>query len=417
MTPPPSPLWRRPWRFQESVAIIIGLSLTGFALQLAAGPFDFSLLAAPRGYVAVGLTAVIFLWGKLRPRSAWLAWLGGAPLAVSLIAALLLFSLIMGLTPQSGRLEPPGAGPIAALGLTRLTSAWPFVLLYTLTLLALTGALARRRPRLRVRDLAFYANHLGLLLLMLAAGLGAADLRRLVMHVREGETEWRVFNERGDVLELPVAVTLHDFLMEEYPPKLLVINRADGQTQPPDATPALFSLDSGETRGALLDWDITLERYIHQAVKSDGEYRESPMPASTPAALVLAKNRRTGQLRRGWVCAGGPVPEFFAGLILDESLMLVMSRPEPKYFASDITAMTQQGAKVKTRLEVNRPLRLGHWSLYQYSYDAAAGKMSSYSSLELVYDPWLGPVYAGLILMALGALGLMAGPRSETDAK
>jgi cytochrome c biogenesis factor len=39
-----------------------------------------------------------------------------------------------------------------------------------------------------------------------------------------------------------------------------------------------------------------------------------------------------------------------------------------------------------------------------YHYDNAAGRLSSYSSMELVYDPWIVPVYIGFIMIALGAV-------------
>lgn len=45
--------------------------------------------------------------------------------------------------------------------------------------------------------------------------------------------------------------------------------------------------------------------------------------------------------------------------------------------------------------------------LYQYGYDNQAGKMSTYSSIELVMDAWLPPVYAGIALMGIGSLWLI----------
>ena len=43
----------------------------------------------------------------------------------------------------------------------------------------------------------------------------------------------------NDVLELPVAIKLNDFYMEEYPPKLVVIDRNAGEVQP-ETKPAFF---------------------------------------------------------------------------------------------------------------------------------------------------------------------------------
>ena len=60
-----------------------------------------------------------------------------------------------------------------------------------------------------------------------------------------------------------------------------------------------------------------------------------------------------------------------------------------------------------TLLEVNKPYRTGPWTIYQYGYDDQMGKMSTYSTMELVYDPWLIPVYTGIFMLAAGAICLL----------
>ncbi|MDR2826250.1 MAG: cytochrome c biogenesis protein ResB, partial [Deltaproteobacteria bacterium] len=206
------------------------------------------------------------------------------------------------------------------------------------------------------------------------------------------------------------AITLKDFAMEEYPPKLTIINIQNGRPQP-EGRAEFMSIGENApatARGKLGIWEISLDTYIHEAVKKGADsYVASPMPASTPAALVTAKNTLTGETKKGWVCSGGSVQDFFSGLSLDPLLMLVMTVPEPKRYLSDITVQTQDGIKKEHRLEVNKPLNVGAWNLYQYSYDSRAGKASAYSSIELVYDPWLYPVYAGMALMLVGGFCLI----------
>jgi hypothetical protein len=116
-------------------------------------------------------------------------------------------------------------------------------------------------------DYAFYLNHLGLLVLLYSAGLGAADLRRYVMHVEEGATEWRVYNEKDDVLELPVAIKLNDFYMEEYIPKLAIIDRRTGDAIP-KKNPQMWQIDTLKTKSNIAGWSIQLEKYIHEAVRN-----------------------------------------------------------------------------------------------------------------------------------------------------
>lgn len=399
-------MWQFPWQYKESIVFAAGIVVIGFALQIFAGPFDFFLLHYPVNLVAGGL--LILLPGLLLParRSPFYQWLSGVPFSVTLIGALLAFCLIMGLTPQVLRLNPHSHDLISLLGFRQMTSSWPFVLLYLMLLLTLGALIARRLAAFKIRDYAFYLNHIGLWLLLFSAGLGASDTKRYIMHVREGETEWRVYSETGEVLELPVAIQLNDFDMEEYPPKLAVIHRETGRVLP-ESKPEFFAIDEKRPEGRLSEWDIRLEEYIHQAIRnSDSTYHEMPMPGASPAARVSVVNSKSGRQASGWVCCGN-VAQLYMMLPLDEEHCVVMTRPEPKRFLSDIQVFTEEGGSYGTVLEVNKPLRIGHWTIYQYGYDNEAGKLSSYSSMELVYDPWLYPAYAGILLLGAGAVCLL----------
>lgn len=399
-------MWQFPWQYKESIAFVGGIAIIGFVLQLLTGPFDFFLLQYPVN-LTVGIVILLLLGAfSLARKTAFYQWFSGVPFAVSSIGGLLFLTLIMGLTPQLIRLDPHDTGLFTRLGLKQMTTCWAFVLLYFITLLSLGALIIRRLIAFRKEDYAFYLNHIGLWLLLFASGLGAADIKRYVMHVREGETEWRVYSETDEVLELPLAIHLKDFDMEEYPPKLTIIDRESGEPQPLGA-PEFFSIDEKRPEGKLVDWDIQLDEYIHRAIrKSDSTYHEVPMPGSTPAAKVTAMNRVTGATYSGWVC-GGNMAQLYMTLPLDEEYCIVMTRPEPKRFLSDIEVYTEDGGTYEAVLEVNKPLRVGNWTIYQYGYDNDAGKMSTYSSLELVYDPWLYPVYAGIILLSAGSVCLL----------
>jgi hypothetical protein len=403
-------LWQTPWQFKESALIVFGIILVGLALQLSLGHFNFFFLHRPGNVIILVLFCLCIALGACCRKTPFVLWLSGLPLAACLIGGLLLFSLIMGLTPQVERIDPNARGALSALGFTRVTTAWSFVLLYAFIIVSLGITIVRRLFRFSFKDYVFYFNHIGLWVLLVSAGLGAADIQRLVMHVREGETEWRVHGPNGGVLELPIAITLKDFAMEEYPPKLTIINTQNGRPQPEGKAEflSISENDPALLRGRLGIWEISLDTYIHEAVKNGADsYAASKMPVSTPAALVTAKNTLTGETKKGWVCSGGSVQEFFSGLSLDPMLMVVMTVPEPKRYLSDITVQTPDGIKKEHRLEVNKPLNIGSWNLYQYSYDSRAGKASAYSSIELVYDPWLYPVYAGMGLLLVGGLGLI----------
>jgi len=194
--------------------------------------------------------------------------------------------------------------------------------------------------------------------------------------------------------------------MEEYPPQLTIIDRKTGSSQP-EHRPEYFQIDEKKPNGQIAGWNISLKKYIHKAIRSsESEYREIHMPGASPAALVEIHHLQTGVIKEGWVC-GGNSAQLYMVLNLDEQYCIAMTRPEPKRFVSDINIYSADGRIGHTLLEVNKPYKMDNWMLYQYGYDSNAGNMSAYSSIELVYDSWTIPVYAGMILLACGSVCML----------
>ncbi|MDR0563326.1 MAG: cytochrome c biogenesis protein ResB [Azoarcus sp.] len=400
----------------ESILFVVGIVLGGFLLQWVVGYFDFGLLHTPGNFIALGILAALIGAGVYFQDSPFVRWFAGIPMAIALIAALLVFGLFMDLTPQVSRLAPNTNDAVSRLGFRMVTSSWPFVLLYGTTLIALGITSFKRLVRFSRRDIAFLCNHLGLWVLMVSAGLGAADMFRVVMNVERGQTERTVYSADGKSLQLPISVTLKDFVMEEYPPSLTILDHQRGVSQSKEAA-EYFQIDTQRTAGRLGDWLITVEEYVHDAVRIGDSYRAYPMPVATPAAKVAARHLRTHETRTGWVCSGGSMPDFISVLVLDERHTLVMTVPEPKRYASSVTILAEGGEPIDAILEVNQPVKVGDWRVYQYGYDTAAGKQSRYSAIELVFDPWLLPAQIGMGIMAAGAILLVwngAGKRRES---
>lgn len=77
----------------------------------------------------------------------------------------------------------------------------------------------------------------------------------------------------------------------------------------------------------------------------------------------------------------------------------------PKRFASEVTVYTQSGGRIiNTVIDVNKPLKVEGWKIYQYGYDEQAGTESQVSILQLVKDPWIVVVYIGIYMMLAGAM-------------
>ena len=103
----------------------------------------------------------------------------------------------------------------------------------------------------------------------------------------------------------------------------------------------------------------------------------------------------------------GMVHEPGLAIELHEFIMEVYPNHMPKRFASDISVHTEDGKTVRGMVEVNKPLKVNGWKIYQYSYDVKKGPESDYSVFQLVKDPWIAWVYLGIFMMLAGAVCLM----------
>ncbi len=412
-------MWQFPWQYKESIAIVLGILMVGILLQLTLGSFNFYLLHYPVNII-IGLVIIIATAFLSFKNNSLINWLSGVPLTVTLIGGLFLLTILMGLIPQFAKVntdlhihwDHSSWQEILdyifmKLGFKQMTTSWAFVLIYSFSLFVLGLVIAKRLHRFKWKDFAFYLNHLGLWLFLFAAGFGSADMSRYVMYVEEGETEWRVYDDQENVKELDIAIQLHDFVMEEYPPKLAVVNKYTGDVQP-EGKPTYYQIDEKSRTDVLDVWQLELEEYIHEAVrKTDTTFQAIPMAGSMPAAKVKMTNKETGIVVSGWLTCGS-IDQFVMPLELDSTYSLVMTKPEPKRFASDVTVMAEfEDMPIKTTLEVNHPLTIGSWMIYQYDYDHALGKASRMSGFELVYDPWLYPVYIGIFMVAIGAICML----------
>ena len=285
-------MWVKPWTMKEGFLIGGGLLVTGLLLQWVLGPVEWSLLAWPVNLILlVLLVLVIGVMYALRRKVYAFEWMMHSSAAVPCLSYAAVLTILMGLLPQVRGEGLPW--------LSQMLRFWPFVLIWTWMMLISALAALNHLLRWKVKEIPFLLNHLGVVIAIVSATLGNADIRKLQMTAFTGETEWRALDEVGRVCEPGLAIELHQFTMEEYP-------------------------------------DHT-----------------------------------------------------------------------PKRFASDITVYTEDGKTVRGTVEVNKPLKVNGWKIYQYGYDSVRGAESAYSVFQLVRDPWIFWVYLGIFLMIAGALCLM----------
>ena len=101
------------------------------------------------------------------------------------------------------------------------------------------------------------------------------------------------------------------------------------------------------------------------------------------------------------------VVEMPLAIELKKFIMETYDDGKPRRFASDIQILTRSGKNIRTTIDVNKPVVVEGWKIYQYGYDTQMGPLSQTSILELIRDPWLPLVYTGVYLMLAGAVCFM----------
>ena len=399
-------MFNRLWKMKEGFVTGAGLILVGLALQYSVGPLDWSAFAFPINAICLVLyLAFLALIYALRHRVRLFSFFFTTEAAVPTLLYAALLTVAMGLTRQVA----PHERAIDPIGLTRMLSFWPFVLIYG-RLTGIVGLIAIRQIlHFRLRELPSLLSHLGVFIAIVAATLGSADMERVKLTASMDMPEWRATHEQG-FLELPLAIQLEKFTIDEYPPKLLIINSKTGKSIPAK-NPEIVLVDKHFREGKLLKWRIRVRQNLPLAapvVTSDTvRYVGWGSSGAVTALLVEAQpmegDRAVGKPLVGWVTCGSYLFPF-QELKLTKDLSLVMARREPERYASRIHVYTRSQKNIVATVEVNKPVSIDGWRIYQLSYDESMGRWSETSTFELVKDPWLPAVYVGIYLLLAGAV-------------
>ena len=103
----------------------------------------------------------------------------------------------------------------------------------------------------------------------------------------------------------------------------------------------------------------------------------------------------------------GAVREMPLTIELKQFIMETYDNGKPKRYASELLIRSKGGEEIHATVDVNKPVEVDGWKIYQHGYDTQMGANSQMSILELVSDPWLPLVYAGIYMMLGGALLLL----------
>jgi len=391
-------IWRYPWSYREGTIVIATILLLGFTHQAAGGGIIFLMAGFPWNLVAgLGFLSLLIMSFVLWKKHPLMKWLGSVKAALPAIMGFTFLVLMMGFVKQD--VEPKNA--LSKLfGLNHMVRTWPFILI-NLYLLILQGIVTLKRlTPFNLKNTGFFLNHFGLFLVLFSTALGSSDVQRLTMNCYENQTENCAVDSSGRVVGLPVSIKLLNFSIDEFRPKVTIIDNKTGQ----------IVQNKGKDQFEILDRDsfdistyhLNVEQFLASSGKVGDSFEELNEPGSAPSAKVKVTNLADRSEISGWICSGSYVnqPET---LKLNDTYSLVMLPAEPRKFSSALNIHTKSGKNINTTIEVNRPFHIEGWTIYQMSYNTEIGRWSELSVLELVRDPWLPVVYFGIFLMMAGA--------------
>lgn len=373
----------------------VSLAVVGMVLQVAVGDLDNSFLRYPWSAIAaVNYLYLLVLAYVMEDRWQWVRDLRSGHSSVVSLASMVVMLLIFGLTRQDGSTE----GVAGVLGFTRMTSSWVFNLLLINFLTSLGLAVIDDWRWARYRKLAPMLSHTAVFVALVAAMFGSGDKLRVRVPLYLDHPTYEAVDAAGARRELPFVVTLRDFRMEEYPPKLYLYDMAAESL-----SQEFLSVD--ESAGVVGDWQLSVEEYLPMAgrMPEETEYRAMQHVGAAHAALVVARNAASGEQLRGWVSAGSHIFEA-STLALGDGVAVVMPAPEAKRYLSLVDLEQTDGGVRRFEVEVNHPARIGAWRIYQSGFDQERGRWSTMSVVECVRDGWWSIVQVALWMVLASAV-------------
>lgn len=175
---------------------------------------------------------------------------------------------------------------------------------------------------------------------------------------------------------------------------------------------------------ALILGQVIINRTMHFKWKRDIPFMLNHLGlflAMTTATLGNADVQRLrmiateGQPEWRAVADNGMVKTMPMSIELKKFIMETYDDGSPKRYASVLKIAEKQGDTFEATIDVNKPIVVDGWKIYQYGYDTSMGAESKISILELVSDPWLPLVYAGIFMMLGGAVCMFVFGRREGE--
>ena len=142
------------------------------------------------------------------------------------------------------------------------------------------------------------------------------------------------------------AIGLRKFQMEEYPPKLMLIDSAGRGL--PLKRPWQYSIETTPATTQYADWQFSVLEHLPfgaPVVSKDSiHFVQYGTKGAAHGVKVHARNLKTGKECEGWITAGSYlIPH--RGLELDSATTLVMPQLEAKQYRSEVFVIAPDGTK------------------------------------------------------------------------
>lgn len=381
--------------YTKSFYTLSTLLVLGFILNLSFGASVIVPEYPNNLIIGVGFTLFIVLSFVFLLHTTYLKLLMSIPFTVVTLGAFTFLVLLMGFIPQVPRESPD---LVTRMGLNQMLDGFPFALVFALILYILGLITLKRLFPFNRTNAIFLLNHFGLWFCLLTASLGSSDITRVRVKVDKDNYTYSGFDQKKrPIQDLGIALKLKEFRMEIYNPKLYIIDSKSGEI----LSEEFIVIDKGN-KGKVMDWEVEILEYYEHSAFNEQRYHKIYDEGSVPSAKILWKNSKTNESDVAWISCGNFKNRGSAVKLTDKAYM-VMTEPEPKRFASDIEILTNNQKAVVATIDVNKPLNVNDWRIYQFSYDTDRGRWSDHSIIELVNDPWIDYVYAGLYLLLIGS--------------
>ncbi|MDT8392718.1 MAG: cytochrome c biogenesis protein ResB [Bacteroidales bacterium] len=396
-----SRLWQFPWGYRESFLIAFFVLLSGFLIQLLFGG-GVRMPAWPANIAIILIFIIYFILIHYLVKHPIVKWLSSTYAAIASITAFTFIVLLLGFIPQGVNSADPSL--LDSLGLTHVTSSWPYLMSALLLLVVLGFTIIRRINNFSLKNISFLLNHIGLWIVIVAASLGSSDMWRLSMQLEEKHPTINAYDANGNTYNMGFGMMLLDFEIETYPPELGIMNNKD-YTLVLEKGGKLATVVEGE-QDQLDEYTLFFEKVIPFARKYGDVYDTTSREGGARAVYVIVTNQYSDTVAKGWVSDGSyAVPS--SQLAINKDISVAMTQLRPKKYSSDIRLYRSMDDYEDFYIEVNKPVKIDGWKIYQTGYDELMGRWSKKSIIELVRDPWLPVVYTGIFMILIGSLYLL----------